>query len=232
MKDLAATWVRDLPRPMVHALADALLEGPAALIALQSTISGGSSSHAVLHALKISKQGEGPYVAGLMHGRLAAMTEAPTLTPVWTGPSSAQPGKRLTIAVVADLVSEAMHELLLVSYAAYPPASLRTALDAAGDRGVLVTTLLESPLDRPGFTGPPDPFPGLTGQRLRWPAADRPPHASMHAKLLVVDRRVALIGSANLTEAALERNLECGVLIRGGEVPGLLADLVRGSLGA
>lgn len=223
---MAGAWVRDLPRPVVHALADALLEGPAALFALQSTLTGKSSSHAVIRALALTREGHGPYVAGLIQGRLAAMAEAASITPVWTGPSSDQPGTRLTIAVIADLIAEAEHELLLVSYAAYPPATLRTALDAACLRGVQVTTLLESPLDQPGFTGPEDPFPGLEGTPLRWPGTDRPPHASMHAKLLVVDRKTALIGSANLTEAALGRNLECGVLLRGGEVPGRLADLV------
>jgi cardiolipin synthase len=46
----------------------------------------------------------------------------------------------------------------------------------------------------------------------------------MHAKVLVVDRQTALVGSANLTGYGLERNLEAGVLIRGGPVPSLLAE--------
>ncbi len=46
----------------------------------------------------------------------------------------------------------------------------------------------------------------------------------MHAKVLIVDRRTALVGSANLTGPALERNLECGLLVSGGPVPTLLAD--------
>ncbi len=46
----------------------------------------------------------------------------------------------------------------------------------------------------------------------------------MHAKVLVVDGRTALVGSANVTGSAMERNLECGLLVRGGEC-GLL---VRG----
>jgi phosphatidylserine/phosphatidylglycerophosphate/cardiolipin synthase-like enzyme len=46
----------------------------------------------------------------------------------------------------------------------------------------------------------------------------------MHAKVLVVDRSVALVGSANLTGYGLERNLECGLLIRGGPVPAALAE--------
>lgn len=230
MKDLAAEWVRELPRPVVLAIADALLTGPAALVSLQSSISGTSSSHAVLRALRLAQQGHGPYLSGLLHGRLSALAESPLLTPVWTGPSSGQSGTRLTIAVVADLIAEARRELLLVSFAAYPPPVLRAALEEATERGVVVTMLLESPLDRPGFTGPAEPFPGLRGVRLRWPGAARPPHASMHAKLLVVDRSTALVGSANLTEAAMERNIECGVLIRGGPLPARLADLVTGGL--
>lgn len=41
----------------------------------------------------------------------------------------------------------------------------------------------------------------------------------MHAKVQVVDRRTALVGSANLTGYGLERNLECGLLVTGGAVP-------------
>jgi phosphatidylserine/phosphatidylglycerophosphate/cardiolipin synthase-like enzyme len=45
----------------------------------------------------------------------------------------------------------------------------------------------------------------------------------LHAKIAVADSSSALIGSANLTEAALRRNIEIGVLIA---LPGLVA-LVR-----
>jgi len=39
-------------------------------------------------------------------------------------------------------------------------------------------------------------------------------HSSLHAKCLVSDRSKALITSANFTEAAQERNIELGILIR------------------
>lgn len=38
--------------------------------------------------------------------------------------------------------------------------------------------------------------------------------ASLHAKCVIVDRRVAIITSANFTEAAQRKNIEAGVLIR------------------
>jgi hypothetical protein len=68
------------------------------------------------------------------------------------------------------------------------------------------------------------PFPGLDAFRLHWPADSRPPGASLHAKIIVIDDRVALVGSANLTSRAMETNLECGILIRGGPQPRAIRD--------
>jgi phosphatidylserine/phosphatidylglycerophosphate/cardiolipin synthase-like enzyme len=45
-------------------------------------------------------------------------------------------------------------------------------------------------------------------------ALDVENRSSLHAKCVVVDRRTAFVSSANFTEAALERNIEAGVLIR------------------
>ncbi len=46
--------------------------------------------------------------------------------------------------------------------------------------------------------------------------------ASLHVNVLAVDRNVALVGSANVTNSAVVRNLECGVLVRD---PAIVADL-------
>jgi len=48
----------------------------------------------------------------------------------------------------------------------------------------------------------------------------------MHAKAAVADSCVAFLISANLTEAALERNMELGVLIRGGGLPMAIEQLL------
>jgi phosphatidylserine/phosphatidylglycerophosphate/cardiolipin synthase-like enzyme len=61
---------------------------------------------------------------------------------------------------------------------------------------------------------------GIT--RWRWPADHRAAGAVLHAKLLVIDGRRALVGSANLTHRALTANLEAGVLV---EDPDLAAEL-------
>lgn len=222
----ATRWARQLPRDFARELAGALREGRPALVALRGRVALASSTIATKDAIKLYDQGDGPFAAGILIGQLEAQRTTPTLTAVWTGPESSAGHGRLTLAVVADLIAEAEGELLLVSYATYPGSDVRQALHAAVDRGVAVTLLLERAADNPHFQGLGDPFPGLHARRLIWPATARPGDAAMHAKMLVVDRRIALVGSANLTGHALERNLECGVLIRGGRIPSQLVDHV------
>ena len=45
-------------------------------------------------------------------------------------------------------------------------------------------------------------------------AMDGKPKAVLHAKCVVVDGAIAFVSSANFTEAAQERNIEVGVLVR------------------
>jgi phosphatidylserine/phosphatidylglycerophosphate/cardiolipin synthase-like enzyme len=53
-------------------------------------------------------------------------------------------------------------------------------------------------------------------------SSDTAQTASVHAKCAVADGAVAFVTSANLSEAAMERNMELGVLQRGGQAPRLL----------
>jgi phosphatidylserine/phosphatidylglycerophosphate/cardiolipin synthase-like enzyme len=41
----------------------------------------------------------------------------------------------------------------------------------------------------------------------------------MHIKTVIMDRRAILVSSANLTGAAMDRNMELGLLVEGGRVP-------------
>lgn len=221
---LATRWAQQLPREFARQLAVALRQGPSAIHALKAHAVLPASSEAVRTSLRLAKQGDAAFAAGVLTGQIDAADARPQVTPVWTGPESDVGRSRLTLAVVADLIDEAEEELLLVSYATIPGSDVRQALEAAVDRGVTLILLLERPEDNPKFHGHGDPFPGLHARRLVWPVDVRPTGASMHAKLLVVDRHTALVGSANLTGHALERNLECSLLVRGGPVPKLLAE--------
>jgi cardiolipin synthase len=221
---IATRWAQQLPREFARDLAAALRQGTPALNALQARVALPASSAALRTGLALAKQGDGVFAAGVLTGQLDAVAAGAKITPVWTGPESDGGHSRLTLAVVADLIDEAKRELFLASYATVPGVDVQQALQAAVERGVSVTLLLERQQDNQKFHGHDNPFPGLTARRLAWPAAARPPDASMHAKVLVVDRRTALVGSANLTGHALGRNLECGLLVRGGTVPQLLVE--------
>lgn len=57
-----------------------------------------------------------------------------------------------------------------------------------------------------------------------WPLERRPRdqagrYGSLHAKFAVVDEAALLVSSANLTEYALNLNMELGLLVRGGGLP-------------
>jgi phosphatidylserine/phosphatidylglycerophosphate/cardiolipin synthase-like enzyme len=220
---LAASWVRYLPAEFCQKLAAALRSGPDAVLALKATVSLAELSEAAQQALQVAGDGDGAYLSGALTARLGARSEQPQLLPVWTGPGSAQQVGRLTVAAISDLIDEAQEDLLLVSYATFPEADVLRSLADAVNRGVAVTALLEREEDNPHYNGNHDALPGLDIRRLHWPGHLRPPGASMHAKVLVVDRRIALVGSANLTGAGLDKNLECGLLVRGGPVPGEIA---------
>lgn len=223
---VARAWARELPTAFARNLADALRAGPDALRVLQQAPALPSSAHVLTDAFALAEAGEGPYASGALTALLDAIADEPVITTVWTGPVSGRPGGRLTLAVLADLIGEARDEILLVSYATFPGHEIRAALADACARGVTITTLCERATDNPHFTGSDDPFPGLPALRLAWPGHDRPPGAALHAKILVIDRRTALVGSANLTDYGLERNVECGLLVRGGTVPVAIAEHV------
>jgi phosphatidylserine/phosphatidylglycerophosphate/cardiolipin synthase-like enzyme len=221
---LTRQWANQLPGDFARRLAKALQEGPDAIRALQQVAVLPQSAAAVRQAIELTEVGQGPYASGALNALLDVLAEQPSVTPVWTGPESERSGGRLTLAVLADLIAEARREILLVSYATLPSAEIRTTLAHAAERGVTITMLLERQADNPQFNGYGAPFPDIRVRLLSWPGPTRPSGAAMHAKVLVVDRHVALVGSANLTGYGLERNLECGLLVRGGPIPGALAD--------
>ncbi len=162
------------------------------------------------------------FLAGALAGAGAAVARdraSRSIDVVWTGPTSSVQTSRLTSAAVVGLIAEARAEVLLVSYAARTEPAVDAALGTAVERGVEVTLLLERHDDNPDYTARGTPFPSLRARRLAWPTEQRPEGAALHAKVLVVDSSTALVGSANLTGRAMSSNLECGVLLRGGEEP-------------
>ena len=163
------------------------------------------------------------YLTGLAAGYAQRASEV-SIETVWSGPASHHVPVRATTAVLSDIVGEAGHELLLMTYSAKPHPPLTDALRAAIGRGVAVGVVVET-LEGVGsaLSGdePYQAFTGINGIELwHWPTARRnEPGAKMHAKLAVADRRVLLITSANLTQSGVSKNIEAGLLIRGGTAP-------------
>lgn len=143
---------------------------------------------------------------------------------VWTGPESRTLSVRPTRAVVVELIARARSSLTLVTYAGHDIADLVEDLDRARlEREVEVRIILETRLDTVDGRGP-DPATALKHLPLavtiyRWPKEQRGTKGgSMHVKCVVRDRVDALVTSANLTSAALDRNMELGLLVEGGTV--------------
>lgn len=153
---------------------------------------------------------------------------------VWTGPRPANaPTLRRLDQALYDLVLNAQDAILLVTFAAAKITRLKTALSAAADRGVAIRLILEFEEESGGQLSQDAlaAFAGSIEHRANiysWPLAQREKNASgkpskLHAKCAVVDGAV-LVSSANLTDDALNRNIEMGVLLG---VPALADQLTR-----
>src|SRR5262249_55952210 len=72
------------------------------------------------------------------------------------------------------------------------------------------------------------------GKRIEffvWPhvrrsSDDRGNRGSLHAKFAVADHTKLFVSSANLTEHALQLNMEMGILVAGGDLPRMAQELV------
>ena len=135
--------------------------------------------------------------------------------------------------VLDELIDQARTEVWLVSYVAYGADRAVNALSAAAARGVQIRLILEIARESGGKLAF-DTAKQLKAQLpsasfYYWPLENRSVdssgrHGILHAKCLISDKSAALISSANLTDYALELNLELGLLVRGGDIPRQLAE--------
>lgn len=146
---------------------------------------------------------------------------------VWTGPSTGQVAVRHTEQVLCEVIEAAKRRLFLVSFVAYEVDSIIRALRVAIGRQVQIEVLLESS-DKHGGRVTHDSIKAMKNilpsiDVYVWSSGKKslPGQLSgaVHAKCAVADGELAFITSANLTSAAMERNMELGVLVKGGELP-------------
>ncbi|MEU4473526.1 DISARM system phospholipase D-like protein DrmC [Micromonospora sp. NPDC023888] len=231
-------------RPAFEAAAEAAVNrlGPGHLRVLADRLGDGSPEQSVRHAVPVPGFAEAAgavlaaqrasglpgaeaaaYLRGLAAGH-AQRSAAVRIESVWSGPSTHPVPVRATAQVLVDLVAEANAELLLMTYSAKPYPPLLAALTAAVGRGVAVTVVVETLAGARGALNGAEPaaaFANLPGVQVwHWPVERRAEDsAKMHAKIAVADRRVLLVSSANLTQSGVNRNIEAGLLVRGGTAP-------------
>ncbi len=227
---------RNIPSTQVRVVAKRLLDGQPLETACDSV--GDAANRKALLETAAAWQVAGVAMESLATALLASSQTAEAarleeqLELVWTGPVASRPTMRRTEQALLELIESARRELLLVSFVTYEVPSIRSALRAAIDRGVKVTLLAESTEHNDTVT---DQHPlRLVGNEyahrmtvLIWASEARSAFTQnrpgkLHAKFAIADRRRALLGSANLTDAALSRNIEAGVMITGGRVPNAL----------
>ena len=150
---------------------------------------------------------------------------------VITGLASPSMPRRDTAVVYRSLIQEATSEVIISTYAIYNGKELFAELHErmTKDPSLKVTILCDvrrpfgdSSIDADIASRfkreflkkqwPGEPLPEI----YYYPAAlalDKEHKAVLHAKCLIIDGKIAFVGSANLTEAAQERNIEVGMLV-------------------
>ena len=151
---------------------------------------------------------------------------------VWTGPTTPFVSARRTEQALLQVINAAEQTLFITSFVAYDVSTIVKALNVANDRGVVISMLLELSHDHGGSIT----FDAIGKMRTLVPTArlyawrdkaDPFSDGRVHAKVAVTDGMMCFITSANLTGYAMEKNMEAGVLISGGNIPRLLDDHLR-----
>jgi cardiolipin synthase A/B len=147
---------------------------------------------------------------------------------IWSGPPNGVFPVRRIDQVLYDLINQASERILLVTFAAHRIERLCSCLHSALSRNVSLTLILEAEQESEGQLSRDalSAFSSVSAAGCRiyyWPLEQRARNAAgrpgkLHAKCAVIDS-AAVIGSANLTDDAFNRNLEIGVLLRGGPIP-------------
>jgi phosphatidylserine/phosphatidylglycerophosphate/cardiolipin synthase-like enzyme len=227
----------DLPahlrRRLVGALESGFLGVPYSAASLRSALGIEEGGEAVLEALLgLERLGvAGPAAAAWLRTVETVTSRTPRPDLVWSGPEVQGLHARDTRRVFDELLGTAGRSIWASTYAFFEGHQVFDILARRMDavRGLQVTLLLNIQRKR-GDTTASEQLVRKFSDRFwsaEWPGSSRPavfydpralkingPGGVLHAKAVVVDDEVVFVTSANLTEAALERNIELGLLLR------------------
>jgi phosphatidylserine/phosphatidylglycerophosphate/cardiolipin synthase-like enzyme len=218
---------------VTSALASGMLAAPYSTTALRSVLGNEPGSGTVAAVLeRLDKLGvSGAAAAAWIQSVESATARVPRPDLVWSGPDVPGLHARDTRRVYEELLGSAERTVWASTYAFFdgPKAFDVLARRMDATPGLSATLLLNLQRKR-GDTTAADQLVRKFADRLwtaDWPGASRPrvfydpraleldgPTGVLHAKAVVVDDEAVFVTSANLTEAALDRNIELGLVVR------------------
>jgi phosphatidylserine/phosphatidylglycerophosphate/cardiolipin synthase-like enzyme len=168
----------------------------------------------------------------LVRDRERRAVSHPRVDLVWSGPDLAGDFTRDTRVVVHELFRKARKQVIVSTYALYQGQDLFAPLHqtmtahpdmkvtlflniARGDKDLPEAQLLaqfREKFQKEHWPWQPLPEVYYDPRSLEKPGS--PNRACLHAKTVVVDDKEVFLTSANLTEAAQQRNIEAGILLK------------------
>ncbi len=218
---------------LASALEAGLIAAPYSVGSLRSVLGLAHAADGLVSALlELEKLGvAGPAAAALIRtvGEVARRSTKPDV--VWSGPEVPGLHARDTRRVFEELLGTAERSIWASTYAFFDgPRVFEVLCRRMDTRPELRVTLLLNIERKRGDTTAAEQLVRRFADRFwstDWPGACRPrvfydpraleadgPVGVLHAKAVVADDEVVLVTSANLTEAALDRNIELGLLVR------------------
>jgi phosphatidylserine/phosphatidylglycerophosphate/cardiolipin synthase-like enzyme len=241
----------DLPAHLREQLAGALasgqLQGTPSATTLRFMLKSTDAAERVAVALsELGRMGIAGEAAGAWIRTVSkASTRTPQADVVWSGPDMPGLHARDTRRVYEELLGSASRSLWIATYAFFDgPKAFEVLARRMDDASDLQVTLLLNVQRKRGDTTAADQLVRRFADRLwkvEWPGSKRPrvfydpralepdgPGGVLHAKAVVADDDAVFITSANLTEAALDRNIELGLLVRDRALAGSIVAHLRG----
>jgi len=229
--------LRDVPSHLRKRLASALESGllatPYSIASLRSVLGSQVGGDGIAGALlELERIGiSGPAAAAWIRTVDEATSRTPRPDLVWSGPEVPGLHARDTRRVFEELLGTAQRSVWASTYAFFDgPRAFDVLARRMDAQTELRVTLLLNIQRKRGDTTTADTLVRKFADRFwatDWPGSSRPrvfydpralepegPTGVLHAKALVVDDESVFVTSANLTEAALDRNIEAGILVR------------------
>jgi phosphatidylserine/phosphatidylglycerophosphate/cardiolipin synthase-like enzyme len=227
----------DLPSHLRTRLATALESGllptPCTAASARSVLGAGDRTDGVIVGLlALERMGiSGTAAAAWIRGVEEATSGALRPDLVWSGPEVPGLHARDTRRVYEELLGSAERSVWASTYAFFDgPKAFQVLANRMDETKDLDVTLLLNIQRKWGDSTAADQLVRRFADRFwdkDWPGSSQPrifydpraleldrPGGVLHAKAVVVDDEAVFVTSANLTEAALDRNIEIGLLVR------------------